>query len=311
MISDSPTTGKLERQSASGATSSTPQTSDSKPLEINENTLLSDLTPSQLIDLNQNALNDLVPQRPLIEDAEPISGLRAEYELGSATFLKQIDWLKDQGFHYLRRARGDGDCFYRALGFAFVEQILEAPENDVAAVSALSLLETTSSSLEAVGFQRIVYEDFYDVLYGLIKSVVQPDDTQPLLTLAGLLQTFQNPEVSNCIVVYLRLLTSAQLRLNEEEYSPFLTHPESGEPMMVGTFCEKFVEATGKEADHVQITALCSVLRLNVKVAYLDGRGDTGTVEYVEFQNEPAAKEPITLLYRPGHYDILIKSPIS
>ena len=75
-----------------------------------------------------------------------------------------------------------------------MEQILEAPENDVAAVSALSLLETTSSSLEAVGFQRIVYEDFYDVLYGLIKSVVQPDDTQPLLTLAGLLQTFQNPE---------------------------------------------------------------------------------------------------------------------
>ena len=49
---------------------------------------------------------------------------------------------------------------------------------------------------------------------------------------------------------------SAQLRLNEEEYSPFLTHPESGEPMMVGTFCEKFVEATGKEAGMMQIIAV-------------------------------------------------------
>lgn len=84
--------------------------------------------------------------------------------------------------------------------------------------------------------------------------------------------------------------------------------------MSVGPFCEKFVEATGKEAglaqviyinafthsvsDHVQITALCRVLRLNVNVAYLDGRGDTGTVEFVEFQNEQAVKEPITLLYR-------------
>lgn len=81
-------------------------------------------------------------------------------------------------------------------------------------------------------------------------------------------------------------------------------------------------------ADHVQITALCRVLRLDIKVAYLDGRGDTGTVEFVDFQNESAAQEPITLLYRcvhnpsrpprrviialyarPGHYDILIKNP--
>jgi len=305
-----PEPARLEHGQPTGdATDPTPPTSDSRQVEINENTLLSDLTPSQLIDLNQNALNDLVPQRPLIEETEPISGLRAEYESGSAKFLKQIDWLKDKGFHYLRRARGDGDCFYRALGFAFVEQILKAPENDIAAVTALSLLETTASSLEAVGFQRIVFEDFYDVLYGLIKSVVQPDDGQECLTPASLLQKFQNPEVSNCIVVYLRLLTSAQLRLNEEEYSPFLTNPESGEPMMVGTFCEKFVEATGKEADHVQITALCRVLRLDVKVAYLDGRGDTGTVEFVEFQNESVAQEPMTLLYRPGHYDILIKNP--
>ena len=81
-----------------------------------------------------------------------------------------------------------------ALGFAFVEQILTAPENDVAAVTALSLLETTRTSLDVVGFQRIVYEDFYDVLYGLIKSVVQPDDGQLLLTLASLLETFQKPE---------------------------------------------------------------------------------------------------------------------
>lgn len=92
-------------------------------------------------------------------------------------------------------------CFYThtlivptALGFAFVEQILTAPENDLAAVSALSLLETTPASLNFVGFQPIVYEDFYDVLYGLIKSVVQPDDGQPLLTLASLLETFQKPE---------------------------------------------------------------------------------------------------------------------
>ncbi|KAK2465547.1 hypothetical protein APHAL10511_002439 [Amanita phalloides] len=284
----------------------------SQQFEIDENTSLSDLTPSQLIYLNQNALNDLIPQRPLIEDVEPISLLRAEYESGSANFLKQIDWLSAQGFRHLRRARGDGDCFYRALGFAFIEQILQASEKDIAVASALSLLDVTLDLLEAVGFQKIVYEDFYEELCNVITKIFPPDSSQQPLTSDGLMEIFQlqDPPVSNCIVAYLRLLTSAQLRLNEDEYLPFLFHPELGELMPdVRAFCENFVEGSGKEADHVQMTALCTVLRLNLKVAYLDGR--MGTVDFVEFRNDLTTDEHIMLLYRPGHYDILIKDSSS
>ena len=36
-------------------------------------------------------------------------------------------------------------------------------------------------------------------------------------------------------------------------------------------FCLQEVEAFGKDADHIQIMALCSVLRANVKVLYLQG----------------------------------------
>ena len=36
-------------------------------------------------------------------------------------------------------------------------------------------------------------------------------------------------------------------------------------------FCLQEVEAFGKDADHVQIMALCSVLRANVKIIYLQG----------------------------------------
>ncbi|KAM6504038.1 Peptidase C65 Otubain domain containing protein [Amanita muscaria] len=265
---------------------------------------LADLSHSQLIDLNQNALNDLVPNRPLIEGVEPISALRAEYESGSPRFRTQIDGLTDAGFHFLRRARGDGDCFYRAVGFAFVEQILGDQEQDMAVASALSLLESSLEWLDAVGFQRLVYEDFYDTLCGLIQNIATPEMDGSVLTEATLLDQFQHPEASNSIVAFLRLLTSSHLRLNEEEYSPFLFHPELGEPMNVREFCENFVEGSGKEADHVQITALCRILRLNVKVAYLDGRSDT--VDFVDFQNDSTSKRFITLLYRPGHYDILL-----
>jgi ubiquitin thioesterase protein OTUB1 len=54
--------------------------------------------------------------------------------------------------------------------------------------------------------------------------------------------------VSNSIVVYLRLLTSAEIRSDPDEFSPFLFHPELAEPMETREFCENFVEAVGKEA---------------------------------------------------------------
>jgi len=48
--------------------------------------------------------------------------------------------------------------------------------------------------------------------------------------------------------MYLRLLTSAQIRTDEDNYSAFLFHPETAEPIGVREFCEAFVEPTGKEA---------------------------------------------------------------
>lgn len=115
------------------------------------------------------------------------------------------------------------------------------------------------------------------------------------------------------------MLTSAQIRLDPENYAPFLFHPELGEPMDVREFCEHFVDATGREAgayplllytillillplvDHVQMTALSRMLRINIDVAYLDGRGSNGQVEFVKFQPEEAKgalSSPICLLYR-------------
>ena len=58
-------------------------------------------------------------------------------------------------------------------------------------------------------------------------------------------------------MVYLRLLTSAQIRADPDAYAGFLMHPELGEPMELRDFCESFVEAVGKEAGE-----LCTLERL-------------------------------------------------
>lgn len=120
--------------------------------------------------------------------------------------------------------------------------------------------------LEKVGFQKLVFEDFYEVLESLIQQIIIPEPGGTTLTSETLLEAFQSPEgelyfiipchvglkirtlVSNSVVVYLRLVASAQIRNDPEEYAPFLFHPELGEPMGTREFCEHFVEAVGKEA---------------------------------------------------------------
>jgi hypothetical protein len=54
--------------------------------------------------------------------------------------------------------------------------------------------------------------------------------------------------VSNYLVTFMRMITSAQIRSKPEEYEPFLTHPDTGEQMGAKEFCETFVEVLGKEA---------------------------------------------------------------
>lgn len=73
----------------------------------------------------------------------------------------------------------------------------------------------------------------------------------------------------------------------------------------------------GEESDHVHITALSDALGVPIRVVYLDRSScDTGgtSVNHHDFVptsegtaggGSEARKPYITLLYRPGHYDIL------
>jgi len=267
------------------------------------------LTPLQLQELAQQLIDEEASKRPLISESLPISVLREEYERGSGTFLRQIDGLEAQGFKQIRRTRGDGDCFYRSLAFAWIELLLTSSDQYTAVSSALSLLESTLPVLKRAGFQELVYEDFYDILASLIRQILIPNQDGAILTPSALLAAFQDVEASNCIIMYLRLLTSAYIRTDPEAYAPFLLHPETGEDIAPQEFCERFVETCGKEADHVQITVATKALKLNIKVAYLDGRDDQ--VNFVAFNSNDGdvgveqTDEPPVLLYRPGHYDIL------
>jgi ubiquitin thioesterase protein OTUB1 len=84
---------------------------------------------------------------------------------------------------------------FTALAFAYVERILDTPDRDLALASAMSILHSTLSVLEVTGFQKLVFEDFYEIFVSLIRQIVVPQEhTGTLLTLRTLLGAFQDAE---------------------------------------------------------------------------------------------------------------------
>lgn len=75
-------------------------------------------TLQQLRDLEQEA-----ETLPLISDPLPVTDLLPSYENNSGSFVQGINYLAAR-FSQMRKVRGDGNCFYRALLFSYVEALL-------------------------------------------------------------------------------------------------------------------------------------------------------------------------------------------
>lgn len=156
---------------------------------------------------------------------------------------------------------------------------------------AVEKLKSTTELLLSGGFQELAFEDFYDVTLNQLEQI--PDSDPDLL-----LVNFQTEEISNSIVMHLRFITSAYLKIHSAEYEPFLIV----ESISIDQFCAQEVEAFGRESDHLQITALTKALDVPVEVLYLDGSSGEHVAIH-EFWPDEALKgsrKALQLIYRPG-----------
>ncbi|XP_076833969.1 ubiquitin thioesterase OTUB2-like isoform X2 [Brachyhypopomus gauderio] len=189
------------------------------------------------------------------------------------------------GFEYIRRVKGDGNCFYRALCFRLLETLL-SNESDLQ-IFKDKLIRSQQEILTA-GFDESTFKDslttFLSVLDQLKSDVCEE-------TLLGL---FNDQATSDSMVRYLRLFTSAHLQNHAGFFQHFVEAPS------LRAYCTQEVEVMGMESDHVDILALSQALDVSLCIISVDG-SDGHLVHHITGGSNPS----VYLLYKTFHYDIL------
>lgn len=176
--------------------------------------------------------------------------IRDEYLTGSQTVVKKLDWLQENGWDQVWRARGDGDCFYRctlgprssletcysravadgrytAFTIAYILKILHSSDPASSSKAALEAIQRATPS-ETTHFDPELVRPFTPrlcVCVWLTIVVQYQEFLDPFIDIVrsfqkdktsrpaqwDIIQLLQDAERSNCIVVVRSLLRSLVL----------------------------------------------------------------------------------------------------
>jgi hypothetical protein len=265
----------------------------------------------------------------------PVMDLFVEYERGRCAALYDAK-LKALSVFYraVRRIRGEGNCFYRSFWMGWIERMLENrqrgssatsvpchpllanPESDQWDKSIVAVSAAAAQSFKAAGATALEDElvisatpDFIDVTRGLCRGYA--DEREP-----GLLKKARETDQTAKALRWLRLIASAYMRGKEEDFSIIAIGMGYDS---LPAFCDAQVEADCSLADEPQIMALTGALGIAVRVEYLDDVAypwssrcgpHRHVIRPLEASEASGDGPPIAacVLFRPGHYDLLIPS---
>jgi len=229
---------------------------------------------------------------PFVSESQTISVLDCEYTDDPIYKLKVSDLASK--YKSIRKTRPDGNCFFRAFAYAYLEYLVRNKEDYE---QFRELAQSSRERLIKLGFPQFTLEDFHDTFMSVVERVAPTDNEEE--TLQELHNLFNEQGYSDYVVVYLRLITSGQLQEGADFYQNFIDGNCTMEE-----FRHQEVEPMYKESDHIHIIAICTELNVGVRVEYMDrGAAEGGKVIAHDFPD--GLKPKVFLLYRPGHYDIL------
>lgn len=279
--------------------------SEDQPATATDGTTTQDLSHADKVHKTQAQLESLeaeTKQAPLTSDLYPMAQLRTNYQSEQTYFVRGVDDLSQRYTHY-RSTRGDGNCYYRAilyeLGGLFVQG-----QNAEEHRRLLQYFKNDSLSLATAigGYSEMAIEIFHETLVEFWEKLPKINATELHLELN------EENATSDYCTWYLRVVAATFCKADPDRFLPFLLaedNSSSGSQYMdVPAFCAAQIEPMGSEATQITVLAVAEALRVRVVVEYLDGHAFEKSLTKHEF-GPPGAEITLTLLYRPGHYDIL------
>ncbi|XP_028551146.1 ubiquitin thioesterase otubain-like isoform X4 [Dendrobium catenatum] len=239
--------------------------------------------------------------KSLVQDKEPL--LNLEQDVTSHRVLKKIKELHEK-YASFRRVRGDGNCFFRAFKFAYLEHILLM--NDTGEANRiLTKVEEFKYRilLDHMASSETLISD-YEAFRNIVTLVSSSSENR--ISHAVLLQWSKDEDgYSDPAIRFLRMVTSNEICKRQNHFEQSIQGLSCDNAMTVQKFCEIEVEPMDKDVDNVQIIALVDALGVPIRIEYL--QDSEHKLNHYDFGIEasPLEEPYITLLYRPGHYDIL------
>ncbi|KAM3211737.1 hypothetical protein ACQJBY_065072 [Aegilops geniculata] len=231
-----------------------------------------------------------------IHQKAPLSALAATL---ISENMKAETYMLLANYSVYREICPDGNCFYRSFIFSYLEQ-LEASANEEQRL--FGVLEPVWEK-----FRSLHWSDSYSDLHiAFVCFILECVEQKRELSVSGyqdwLFQESQNEQKFANILSYLRLITAIEICTKAEKYEAFIEHPD--QKLNVVEYCRTSVIPMKEEAESVNLFALTDVLQVPLQVVYIRDK-PTEPNTHIIYELPESSVPTVTLLYRPGHYDII------
>mmetsp|Transcript_12363 Transcript_12363/g.8999 ORF Transcript_12363/g.8999 Transcript_12363/m.8999 type:complete len:166 (+) Transcript_12363:57-554(+) len=161
------------------------------------------------IKLSEDRMNEIKEEiastTPFISDLLELAVLKEEYRENK--FENCFDELNKRYTH-VRRARRDGNCFYRAFFFQLFEFFINNKESKMYE-SFLARLEGSKKELVESGIDEIVIEDFYDQFVNTVKDIKTVEKEK---SIEFLNKALCNKDTTPYLIMFARFLAALYLK---------------------------------------------------------------------------------------------------